>query len=229
MEITNKEWKILLHDFIEKEIPKITTEIISTSKGRICPVRKDIFKAIDIIDPSDVKIVLIGQDVYHTIIDDVRVAHGLAFSSNVETYKPPSLNNIFKEIRQSIYKDLSDEELLELNPDFYNVDLTRWARQGMLLINSALTTMENRPNSHKDIWKNWIPAILKILNNSKNEIAFIILGNEAAKHIPLIDRKHKIFRSGHPSPLNTKIPFLGTDIFLKVDEWYKQNYKTFKW
>ena len=171
----------------------------------IYPDQEDIFNAFKQCSYKNTKVVIIGQDPYH----GQDQAHGLSFS--VKTQKiPPSLRNIFKELENDLsYKRLSP-------------NLTDWAKQGVLLLNSVLTVTEGKPNSHKGWgWETFTDNVIQEINNNKNGIVFILWGKEAQKKGAKIDEnKHIIIKSNHPSPLSAnKGGFFGTKPFSKCNSY----------
>jgi uracil-DNA glycosylase len=147
-----------------------------------------------------VKVVIIGQDPYH----NPNQATGLAFSVPSKSKIPPSLNNIFKEIKSD----------LGINPN-QNGDLARWARQGVLLLNTTLTVRENQPASHQNQgWEVLTDSIIKLISEEKSHIVFILWGKQAQTKKSLIDsKKHLILESNHPSPLSAYRGFFGSRHF----------------
>lgn len=211
----NNVWAKKLSHYMNDNFKKIIEEIKKTKNNtglEIIPDSKNLFTAFKLTDLYEVKVVLIGQDPYHSIINNKKVAHGLAFSYDGDDTVPPSLKNIFKEIKDSIYlnKNLPD--------DFYDTNLTRWAKQGVFLFNPALTVLEKTPGCHIKIWEEFAQEVFKILN-TQTGIIYLFLGNESLKYLNYIDEyKNHIIKAGHPSPLNTKIPFYGTGIFKKIND-----------
>ena len=163
---------------------------------------------------EDVKVVIFGQDPYH----EEGQAHGLAFSV-LNNIAPPSLKNIFKEI----YNDLAK---IRTNPN-----LSDWAKQGVLLLNNTLTVRCHQANSHKNIgWQNFTDNIIKYLNKKEKPIVFILWGNNAISKEKLIDPKHFILKSAHPSPLSAYNGFFGSKVFSKTNEILnKLGYDEIKW
>jgi len=166
----------------------------------IWPKYNNLYKAFHLCKPRDVKVVWLGQDPYHT----PGKADGLAFSCKYKPY-PPSLKAIFKELAANtgIVKQSGD--------------LTGWAKQGVLLLNTALTVKANLPNSHQEMWREFTEDVINAVNK-KHKKVWVLLGEEAAKWEPLIDNTRSfIVRAGHPSPLNRKRNFKGSKIFTKIN------------
>jgi len=172
----------------------------------IYPPRDMIYRAFELTHYSTLKVVIIGQDPYHK----ANQAQGLAFSTPKEVKNPPSLVNILKEIES----DLG-------NPS-QNIDgdLTSWAKQGVLLINSLLTVEETKPKSHQKIgWEIFTDKIIEHISSEFENIVFILWGGDAISKGRVIDsQKHHILSSPHPSPLSSYRGFFGSKCFSKTNE-----------
>lgn len=178
------------------------------------PKKEDIFKAFELCDYDDVKLVIFGQDPYH----EEGQAHGLAFSV-LNNIAPPSLKNIFKEINSDLGKTRT------------NPNLSDWAKQGVLLLNNTLTVRCHQANSHKNIgWQTFTDNVIKELNKKEKPIVFILWGNNAISKEKLIDSKHFILKSAHPSPLSAYNGFFGSKVFSKTNNILKDlHYNEIKW
>lgn len=188
---------------------------------KVYPESKDVFRAFKLCPFKNLRVVLIGQDPYHT----PGLATGLAFGvQRTSKYLPPSLVNIMKEVKRDYYKGQ------EFNPDW---SLESWAVQGVLLLNTALTVREKEPLSHKKNWDHFIKQTISLINDSFVGLIFLLWGNEAQKYKELINSNvHHVLEAGHPSPLNRVNPFIGCSHFTKVNEIIcNQNGKEFeiKW
>ena len=182
-------------DYFKKIIAYLKTE-------EYYPPSKDIFNAFKYTSYDDVKVVILGQDPYH----EEGQAHGLAFSV-LNNNPPKSLINIFKEI----YDDTGHTRR--------NPDLTDWAKQGVLLLNTTLTVRKHLANSHSDIgWKIFTDKVIEELNNKEKPIVYILWGNSAKSKIPLIDKHHYIISCPHPSPLSAYYGFFGSKCFSKCNK-----------
>ena len=186
-----KSWKkVLQKEFNSDYFINIKSTLINEQKNfTIYPPSKDIFKAFNTTPFDDVKVVIIGQDPYHGIGQ----AHGLSFSVQDGIKFPPSLENIFKELKT------------DLNiPYPANGNLTSWAKQGVLLLNASLTVRESDPNSHQNIgWQKFTDSVIQQLSEKREGIIFLLWGGFANKKGAKIDRKkHHILTTGHPSPLS---------------------------
>lgn len=183
----------------------------------IChPDYDKIFEAFKLTKFNDCKVVILGQDPYHNF----NQAHGLSFSV-ISNKLPPSLLNIYKEM----------EEDLNINVTKTG-NLTYLANQGVLLLNSILTVRHNMPLSHANKgWEILTDKIIKLLNDSKNNICFVLWGNNAIKKEKLITNKnHLIIKSAHPSPLSSYHGFFGSKPFSKINEYLKNtNQSEIRW
>jgi uracil-DNA glycosylase len=193
---------IKLQEFVDSEY---------TSKT-IYPKYENIYRAFNLISPDDVKVVIIGQDPYHGISQ----ANGLAFSVSDECKVPPSLKNIYKELVDDMECD---------SPSLGN--LTTWAQQGVLLINSVLTVEQAKPNSHKNRgWEKFTDFVINKLSSEYENIVFILWGNPSQKKEILIDaRRHLVLKAPHPSPLSSYRGFFGSKPFSKSNEYLKSHGK----
>lgn len=187
----------------------------------IYPAKENIFRAYRETPYEQVKVVILGQDCYHS----PNHAHGLAFSHpNTDPCLKiaPSLRNIFKELEDDLGKEGFDPQ--------HNEDLTRWARQGIFLLNRTLTVRQGQPNSHKNI--GWLPFTWKTVEhivNKEEPVLFVLWGNDAKTVKPLIKEPHQFIESSHPSPLSCK-GFFGTRPFSKINRFLEANYKEkIKW
>ena len=178
------------------------------SEQTIYPNMHDIFNAFKFTDYNDVKAVILGQDPYHGFGQ----AHGLCFSVQKGVKCPPSLVNIYKELKADLSVD---------TPNHGN--LTKWAQQGVLLLNTVLTVREGNPNSHKDCgWQWFTDEVIKKLNEREKPIVFILWGGNARSKKKFIDQnKHFIIESAHPSPLSAYNGFFGSKPFSKTNELLK--------
>ena len=201
-------WKTLLNDEFQKPYFKELIEFIKYEYKRqtIYPAGIDIFKAFDRCDFSDVKVVIIGQDPYH----GQGQANGLCFSVYEGVRIPPSLINIFKEIRNDLDRPIPASG-----------DLERWASQGVLLLNATLTVKASAPGSHQNKgWETFTDAVIKKLSDEKEGIVFLLWGAYAQKKGEVIDRnKHLVLMSAHPSPFSADRGFFGCKHFSKTNQY----------
>lgn len=183
----------------------------------VYPPGKLIFNAFDLCPFDNVKVVLIGQDPYH----EPGQAHGLCFSVNNGVAFPPSLNNIFKEIHDDTGHPIPESG-----------DLTRWATQGVLLLNATLTVRAHQAGSHqRKGWEQFTDAVISTISREKDNVVFILWGSFAQSKSALIDQsKHYILRSAHPSPLSAYRGFFGNHHFSLTNAYLKEhNKKEIEW
>lgn len=207
-------WKEKLSEEFEKDYFKELTEFVKKeySEKTIFPSGKNIFRAFDNTPFDKVEVVILGQDPYHT----PGVANGLAFSVNPDQRIPPSLVNIYKEIKNDLGVDPPKTG-----------DLTRWAEQGVLLLNATLTVESGKAGSHqKKGWEMFTDSVVKILSDKKENLVFFLWGAYAQKKGEIIDRsKHFVIESPHPSPFSADRGFFGSKPFSKANEYLKQKGK----
>ena len=174
------------------------------------PEYNDIFNALKLTPYSKVKVVILGQDPYH----ETGEAHGLSFSVKDDIKKPPSLKNIFKEL----HDDLG-------YPEPKSGNLEKWAKEGVLLLNSVLTVEKDKAASHKDLgWEILTDHIIKLLNMKETPIVFILWGNFAKKKkVYITNKKHLIIESPHPSPFSAYTGFFGSKPFSKTNNFLIKN------
>ena len=205
----NKNWDIVLKEEMEKEYFKNLGLFVKSEyeNKTIFPPYENIYDALKITDYDQVKVVILGQDPYHGLGE----AHGLSFSVKEGIKMPPSLLNIFKELKNDIGVSRSC------------TDLTDWAKQGVLLLNSIMTVEQDRPLSHKNRgWEIFTDNIISYLNQRKDPVIFILWGNFArSKKVLITNSNHKIIESAHPSPLSASRGFFGSKPFSKTNEYLK--------
>ena len=205
-------WKIRLGDEFTKPYFSNLVDFVKQeySTQTIYPPGKEIFQAFDCCDFSNTKVVIIGQDPYH----GAGQANGLCFSVRDGVRMPPSLVNIFKEIKQDLGKPIPASG-----------DLTRWAKQGVLLLNATLTVRSSAPGSHQNKgWENFTDAVIKKLSEEKEHVVYLLWGAYAQKKGEIIDRsKHLVLMSPHPSPFSADRGFFGNKHFSKTNDYLKSN------
>jgi len=201
----NKKWDIVLKDEFRKDyFKKLGIFVKEEYKTKnIFPPYKNIFDALRFTDYDEVKVVILGQDPYHGLGE----AHGLSFSVHNNVKTPPSLLNIFKEL----YNDLK----IVRNKS----DLTDWANQGVLLLNSIMTVEKDKPLSHKNKgWEIFTDTIIKKLNEREEPVIFVLWGSFArSKKEFITNKRHIIIESVHPSPLSANRGFFGSKPFSKIN------------
>jgi uracil-DNA glycosylase len=204
----DQSWKEHLQAEFDKPYFKALTDFVRDeyAHGPVYPPGKLIFNAFDLCPFDKVKVVIIGQDPYH----EPGQAHGLCFSVNDGVPFPPSLRNIFKEISDDLGKPVPPSG-----------DLTRWARQGVLLLNATLTVRAGMAGSHQGRgWEEFTDAVIRELNAGRDGLVFILWGGYAKKKGAMIDRsRHLVLSSAHPSPLSAYNGFFGNHHFSQTNNW----------
>ena len=190
-----------------KELTDFVREEYKTK--RVYPPPKDIFRAFELTPFDKVKVVILGQDPYH----GVGQANGLCFAVHQGVQTPPSLQNIFKEIESDLGR-----------PANHDPDLSRWAKQGVLLLNATLTVRAATAGSHQGKgWEQFTDAAIKALNDRRENLVFILWGNYAKQKGAFLDRsKHCVIESAHPSPFSAT-KFFGSKPFSKANQYLKMH------
>lgn len=208
-------WKKKLTDEFEKPYFKELTDFVRQEyKTQVCyPPGNLIFNAFNLCPFDQVKVVIIGQDPYH----GPGQAHGLCFSVNDGIPFPPSLQNIFKEIQADLGKEVP-----------VSGNLTRWAEQGVLLLNATLTVRAHQAASHqRHGWEEFTDAVIRKLSQERDHLVFILWGAYAQKKGAVIDReRHLVLTSAHPSPLSAYHGFFGNKHFSLTNAYLEQYGKT---
>jgi len=184
--------------------------------GKVYPDKNAIFNAFKYTDYPDVKAVILGQDPYH----GPNQAHGLCFSVQRGTAKPPSLVNIFKELKSELGIEAPEHGCLE-----------DWAKRGVLLLNTVLTVGEGEANSHKGKgWETLTDKVITLLNDREEPMVFMLWGAHArAKEMLLTNKQHCILASAHPSPLSAHNGFFGNGHFAKANDFLRQTGREIDW
>ena len=209
--IGNSWDKVLKEMFDSKEYQMFFQKIEKEYHNKtIYPKKENIYNALKLTPYENVKVVIVGQDPYH----GENEAHGLSFSVPKGIKLPPSLKNIYKEL-------LNDLNIVEPNCG----DLTSWAKEGVLLLNSVLTVEKDKPASHAKIgWNKYTDYIIQKINEKDKSVVFILWGNFAKTKRELITNpKHLIITSAHPSPFSARNGFFGSKPFSKTNEYLKEN------
>ncbi len=205
-------WKEQLSAEFDKPYFNKLTEFVREEyrSTKIFPPAKLIFNAFDQCPFENLKVVILGQDPYH----GPGQAHGLCFSVNDGIDFPPSLRNIFKELKEDVGKEIPTSG-----------DLTEWAKQGVLLLNATLTVRAHQAGSHqRKGWEDFTDAVIHKINEEKEHVVFILWGNYAIRKGEFVDRsKHLVLTSVHPSPLSASRGFFGNNHFSKTNEFLVQN------
>ena len=200
-------------EYFETLWQKVKNEYATT---KCFPPKNQIFRAIELTPFDEVEVVIIGQDPYHNDFQ----ANGLCFSVSDLVKAPPSLKNIFTELKDDLGIEKTSNEL------------DSWAKQGVLLLNATLTVRAHEPNSHKDLgWEKFTDFIIKEISDKKENVVFVLWGAFAQKKSSLIDEtKHFIIHSAHPSPFSVYRGFYGSRPFSKINEYLiSKNKKPINW
>lgn len=216
--LINNNWNSILEQEFKKDYFKNLISFIDKEyeKDEIFPSKNEIFNAFKLTDYENIKVVILGQDPYHGYDE----AEGLAFSVKNHIKRPPSLRNIFKELKN------------DLNIDRENNSLQDWASQGVLLLNAILTVKKDTPLSHKNIgWEQFTDEVIKIINKKEEPVVFVLWGNFAKTKKNLItNKKHLILEGAHPSPFSANRGFFGTKPFSQINKFLKENnIKEIRW
>ena len=200
---SQKEYYQKLHQIIEKEYETKT----------IYPPKQEIFRALNLCDFDDVKVVILGQDPYH----NTGQAHGLSFSVKPGVEIPPSLVNIYKELHDDLGCYIPNHGNLE-----------QWAEQGVLLLNTVLTVQAHHAMSHRGVgWEQFTDAVIKKVNEIDRPIVFILWGKPAQEKAKMLNNpKHLILKAPHPSPLSAYRGFFGSKPFSQTNEFLKTHGET---
>lgn len=213
MKIRKSWYELLKKDFESDEFKRLQDFLaVENSHYAIYPSEDNIFSALNVVPFDQVKVVIIGQDPYH----EPGQAHGLAFSVQGDTPIPPSLINIYKEI----------EDDLKIKCE-KSGDLTRWARQGVLLLNTTLTVRQGQANSHRGRgWELITGRIIELLSKREKPLVFLLWGSNAQSFADKIAPQHLVLKAPHPSPLSAYRGFFGCKHFSKCNSFLKQNGQT---
>ena len=207
-----QSWKALLQEEFDKPYFAELTEFVRAEykSYRIYPPGSQIFNAFNLCPFGKVKVVIIGQDPYH----GTGQAHGLCFSVNDGVPFPPSLRNIFKEVNADTGAPIPQSG-----------NLTRWATQGVLLLNATLTVREHSAGSHQRRgWETFTDAVIRIISEQKSKVVFILWGAYAQSKASLIDSsRHLVLRSVHPSPLSAHAGFFGNHHYSLANDYLVRN------
>lgn len=211
-------WDKILKDEFKKDYFKDLVKFLNMENKTktIFPKSEDLFRALKLTDYKDVNVVILGQDPYH----GEKEANGLCFSVNHGVQSPPSLQNIFKELKSDLGITRTD------------TDLSDWAKQGILLLNTVLTVEKDKAFSHRGKgWEIFTDKIIEKLNERDDPIVFVLWGNAArSKKELLTNKKHMIVESAHPSPLSYSRGFKDSKPFSKINNLLKSvNKKEIKW
>ena len=212
MQLVGNNWdEVLEEEYHQEYFINIVKYINKAYKERpIFPPKNYILRALSLTDYDNVKVVILGQDPYHGVGE----ANGLAFSVNNGITLPRSLKNIYKELNSDLGLNIPTTG-----------DLTCWAKEGVLLLNSVLTVEKDKPASHKNLgWEKFTDAIISKVNEKETPVVFILWGNFAKSKKNLITNpKHLVIESSHPSPFSCNYGFFGSRPFSRTNEFLKKN------
>ena len=201
-----KDWASRLKDEFNKDYFKNLQVFLEEEYARydVYPKMENIFNALNYCPYDKVKVVIIGQDPYH----EPHQAHGLSFSVEEGVSYPPSLVNIFKEIEDDLGKKVQNSG-----------NLTRWAKQGVMLLNTTLTVRRGQANSHRGKgWEIFTNEVIRQLSARKDPIVFLLWGSNAQSFAPIIEKQHLVLKAPHPSPLSAYRGFFGCKHFSKAND-----------
>jgi uracil-DNA glycosylase len=208
-------WKKALAEEFDKPYFKMLSDFVrgEYAKGKTYPPPRNIFRAFDLCPFDKVRVVIIGQDPYH----GPQQANGLCFAVSDGIGLPPSLKNIYKEISDDLKIDY--EKMVKSGGD-----LSRWAKQGVLLLNATLTVSANTPGSHQGKgWEEFTDAVIQKLSDERSGLVFMLWGNYAKKKGAMIDRsKHLVLEAQHPSPFSAYSGFFGCKHFSRANEYLRK-------
>ena len=208
-------WKTALSEEFDKPyFHKLDTFLVDERQTQtIFPSEEDVFSAFELTPYQNVNILLLGQDPYH----DHNQAHGLCFSVKPGIKIPPSLANIYKELRDDVGFNIPKHGYLD-----------SWAKQGILMLNAVLTVRAHTPNSHKNQgWETFTDAVISKVNQKSEPVIFVLWGAYAQKKLPLIDTsRHIVIQSVHPSPLSARNGFFGSKPFSTINSALRQQGKS---
>ncbi|TAF05716.1 MAG: uracil-DNA glycosylase [Nostocales cyanobacterium] len=199
-------WQAVLAEELTKPyVSKLQDFLVQERRSyNIYPPEEDVFSALELTAYQQVNVLLLGQDPYH----NENQAHGLCFSVKPGIKPPPSLMNIFKELKTDVGVDIPNHGYL-----------VNWAKQGMLMLNAVLTVRAHTPNSHKNKgWELFTDAVINKVNQKSDPVVFVLWGGYAQKKLKLIDTtRHIVIHSAHPSPLSARNGFFGSKPFSAIN------------
>jgi uracil-DNA glycosylase len=205
-QVINERWRSVVGDELHKPYWSSLQDFLTRerSEHEIYPPQENVFAALDLTSPEDVRVVIVGQDPYH----GPGQAHGLSFSVPRGVAIPPSLRNIFTELHDD----------LGIAPSRHG-NLESWARQGVLLLNATLTVRSGEAGSHRGYgWETFTDAILGHLGRHTEPLVFVLWGSSARSKRTLIHDRHTVIESAHPSPLSAHRGFFGSRVFSQINQ-----------
>ena len=219
------DWYRNLKPIIESDYFKQLAAFLRDRRAKISvfPEPQNVFRAFNMTPLSEVRVVIIGMDPYPTLYNNKPVACGLAFAPADRNFVPPSLRMIYKNLKNTVYKD-------DLNfPE--DLNLEEWAKQGVFLLNAALTVEHNRAGSHLNHWIQFTETVIKTISETTTSVIFCFWGKDAQKFAPLVNKKfHYVLTASHPVSAVYKGGEWDCDHFLQIDEiLIKNNGEKIKW
>jgi uracil-DNA glycosylase len=212
--LTPSGWATKLRGFIQSsDFDKILEDLLNERDAgkRFTPPLKYVFRTFEECPEKDLKVVIIGQDPY----PHFGVADGIAFSCGLTGKPQPSLKNLFDAVEETVYQGFAT---------YQDPDLTRWSKQGVLLLNTALTTQVDKVGTHYDIWKDFIAYVLDMISLTSSGLIFVLLGSKAQELEHLISQSHYILKASHPaSAAYTKTQWDCNNLFNEVNRIIEQN------
>lgn len=223
----DKEWvKFLTPLFSKPQMKTLSDRVEQLYKTKVVfPRRNLLWNAFNSCPLNDLKVIILNDEPYSTTINGKPEANGLAFSytpeSDIDAHEPVPLQNILWTIEKTIYNGL------QFPPG--SADLTRWANQGVLLLNTSLTVEKNKPKSHGKLWAGFSKTLINYISKNRSGLIWMLWGNNAKAMKEYIDGEQHILEARHPSSLNTKYPFRGCSHFVEANKLIEgQNGKNFK-
>ena len=206
LELLPDQWRELIEPLLDPAAMSRLSDFVASEYAdqTVYPERSDLFNAFRLCAPDEARVLILGQDPYH----GPGQAHGLSFSVREGVRVPPSLRNVFKELRDDLGVPMPA-----------GGDLTAWARRGVLLLNAVLTVRAGKAGSHAGKgWEEFTDAVIRVLDASEERVVFVLWGAYARKKRDLVTNpRHVVLEAGHPSPMNPR-GFLGTRPFGKVNK-----------
>jgi uracil-DNA glycosylase len=207
-----RDWYAKLKHYIESDhFTKVAGYIKDRRKlGAVYPPSNEIFRAFQLTPFGDVRVVVLGMDPYPNTFRDKPVACGLSFAPRDREFAPPSLRKIYERLKEDFY---SEEMTFSVD-----LDIEYWAKQGVLMLNAALTVEAGKAGSHMKVWNNWTSEVMKALNEYSTGLIFCLWGKDAQAFEPLIGDHHIVLKAEHPVAANYQNRMWQCDHFKKINE-----------
>lgn len=223
IDISN-DWYLKLRHYIEsEEFTKLAGYIKNRKKETsVYPESKNIFRAFKLTPYSNVKVVIMGMDPYPNLYRETPVACGLSFAPSMTEYVPPSLRKMYERIKEDFYQE-------EMTFDV-DLDIPNWAKQGVLMLNAALTVEHGKPGSHMKLWANWTSEVIKALNEYSSGVIFCLWGKDAQAFESQIGEHHIVLKAEHPVAASYQGRKWKCDHFKEINNHlYKTNEDKIEW